>query len=475
MKAIARLRRRRLTPAQRFLLTSFGILVVGMATVGAWVTRQIEDGVVQRTAATTALYVDSLIAAPVADLADAESLSPEAVKRLNWLLDDTPLGQEVTLFQIWDRDGRIVYSTVDELVGERFPVDDELRRSFAGEVTAHIGEAEGMGSLPIEVSQFDLIEIYSPVRGEGGENVIAVAEFYYSTNDLDNDLAAAQRRSWMVVGGATLMIYLLLATFVGRASNTIQQQQQELGAQVTRLTTLLRQNRELSQRVRGAAARTAALNERFLRRFSAELHDGPAQEISLALLRLDHVAERSGENGRGVATRTEIGHELELIQASLRRSLQEVRQTSSGLLLPHLGGLTVAETIDHVVRGHQRRTGATVKLTLGELPEQAQLANKIALYRIIQEALGNAWRHAGGKGLAVAIERRGDALRVEVSDDGPGFEPAIVEGSADHLGLVGMRERVESLGGEFQIESAPGRGTRVIATLPETATGELDG
>ena len=120
--------------------------------------------------------------------------------------------------------------------------------------------------------------------------MIAAAEFYYATDDLDADLAAAQRRSWLVVGGGTLIIALLLAAFVQRIGETIRRQQQALAGQVTQLTELLRQNRELGERVRGAAARTAALNERFLRRFSAELHDGPAQEISLALLRLDHVA-----------------------------------------------------------------------------------------------------------------------------------------------------------------------------------------
>src|SRR6185295_9193722 len=99
---------------------------------------------------------------------------------------------------------------------------------------------------------------------------IAVAEFYYGTSDLQNEIADARRESWLVVGAAALTIYLLLAAFVQRASNTILRQQSALGAQVNQLTALLSQNNELNARVRGASARTTALNERVLRRIAAE-------------------------------------------------------------------------------------------------------------------------------------------------------------------------------------------------------------
>src|SRR5690606_33486264 len=128
---------------------------------------------------------------------------------------------------------------------------------------------------------------------------------------------------------------------VAGVSNTVRNQQRTLADQVTRLTELLRQNDELNARVRGAAARTAALNERFLRRFSAELHDGPAQDISLALLRLDNVAARCAAGSLTGPDLEAMEGELDVIQTSLRRSLHEVRATSSGLLLPHLSALTV--------------------------------------------------------------------------------------------------------------------------------------
>ncbi|MDP9362836.1 MAG: histidine kinase [Chloroflexota bacterium] len=383
MRSEGRLAGARLSLAKRFMLASLAILLIGMAGIGAWVTRQIEDGVVQRTAATTALYVDSLIASPVQGLADGGALAPEDAAELDRLLRETPLGQQLAVFRVWDRTGRVVYSTVPELVGQRIPVAGELASALRGWVAADVGELEGDGEVPAGVPRDDLLEIHSPVRSRGTDEVIAAAEFYYGTDDLRGEIAAAQRRSWLVVGGATVLIYLLLAAFVQRASNTIAGQQRAMADQVERLTELLRQNQELHERVRGAAARTTALNERFLRRFSAELHDGPAQDIGLALLWLDHVAAQCGPDGVGPEARPEAARNLDLIQESLRRALQEVRGTSSELLLPELGALSVAETVERAVRSHRRRSGTAVDVALGELPEQASLAVKIALYRIV--------------------------------------------------------------------------------------------
>jgi signal transduction histidine kinase len=462
----------RLSLAQRFMLGSLAILLIGMAGVGAWVSRQIEQGVINQTAANTALYVDSLVGRSVQNLEADDQLSAEGIDRLDWLFEDTPLGQEVALFRIWDSDGNIVYSFPSSPPTDQFPVEGELAEAFAGRVSADIGDLEGEQELSADVQDSDLLEIYSPLRSVGSDDVIAVAEFYYSTRDLKRDIASAQRRSWLVVGGAAIIIYLLLAVFVQRASDTIERQQRELASNVHRLTDLLGQNQRLHERVRIAAARTTALNERFLRRLSAELHDGPAQDISLALLQLDHVQARYAAGDTSTAANEATLRDLDVINASLRRALHEVRGTSSGLLLPQLTDLSVGQTVEHVVRVHQRRTGSKIAVNQGELPEHAPLSTKIALYRIIQEGLANAWRHASGAEQAVSVARVDGHLRAEVVDRGPGFDPATIDRSESHLGLVGMRERAESLGGEFRIESAAGHGTRVIAMLPLRPTGE---
>ena len=200
----------RLSPAQRFMVGSLVILVLGMTAVGAWVSRQIEDGVVHRTAANTALYVDSLIAPPLQDLADADTLSPEAMSRLDWLLEDTPLGREVAVFQVWDRDGRVVYSTEPALVGQQTRSRVIWQPPLPAASPPALGELEGEDRLAGGELPRDLIEIYSPVRSRGTDEIIAAAEFYYAADELQQDIANAQRRSWLVVGGATVVIYVLL-------------------------------------------------------------------------------------------------------------------------------------------------------------------------------------------------------------------------------------------------------------------------
>ena len=134
-----------------------------------------------------------------------------------------------------------------------------------------------------------LLQIYSPVRLNGTDKIIAVAELYQKVDTLQTDINHAQWHTWLAVGLAMLLIYLALVAFVRWTSNTIKRQETELDPQVKRLSELLTQNGELRERVQRAAANASAVNEHFLRRISAELHDGPVQELGAALLRMDRV------------------------------------------------------------------------------------------------------------------------------------------------------------------------------------------
>lgn len=485
----------RLSLAQRFLIWSLLVLVVGMAGIGLWVSHQIEQGIIHRTASTTALYVDSLIADPLQDLATTPTLSAEATAKLDALLGDTPLGRRVTLFRVLDLDGKTLYSTESAHDAGVTPDDEGFASALHGTVSGDIGDIEGASGLPADLDAHDLLEIYSPVWSASQWKVIAVAEFYYGTDDVRGDIDRAKERSWLVVGGSTLVIYLLLAVFIRRASDTIARQQRSMGEQVTRLTDLLAQNADLGQRVRAASARTSAINERFLRRLSAELHDGPAQDIGLALLQLDHLAANPpATNGRaatGVTPATATATtpppgDLVPIEDALRRAMDEMRALSSGLMLPQLGDLSLGETIEHAAQAHRRRTRSRVTVA-ATLPAETvgSLATRITVYRVVQEALTNAWRHTNGNNqrvFAMLEPERPGAVRVEICDDGPGFDPVAVAASAeaaDHLGLVGMEERVEALGGRFVAESGPaGTCVRVVVPLQpaeETRRADMEG
>lgn len=457
-----------LTLARQFMVASLIILVAAALGLGWWVGQQIEQSVVHRTAATTALFVESFVSPNVQELASASALTAGHIATLDRLLDETPLGREIVAFKIWDEAGKLLYSAEPSAIGQVYPPGDELRQAWQGAVTSEISALEDAENVLERAQNSVLLETYSPVRLGGSDRIIAVAEFYQAVGGLQDDIAAAQRRVWLVVGSAMGGIYLLLAGFVGRASDTIEQQRDALSVQVAQLTDLLAQNAALHDRVRRAAARTTSLNERVLRRISADLHDGPVQDLGLALLRLDHALARKTaleeKPGLSEETRFLIG-DLEVIQSSLQRALAEIRGLSAGLGVPQLNSLTLPQTMARAVRVHEGRTGTTVALDLDGTPERASLPVKITLYRLVQEALSNATRHAGGVGQAVALCYDAGRLHIEVSDAGPGF---VDGGEAEwdkHLGLVGMRERVESLGGNFRVASAPGQGTKIMADL----------
>lgn len=447
-----------LTLSQQFMIAGLVILLLGALGIGAWVEQQIVTGVIHRTGATTALYVDSFISPLLQGLGSASQLSPAATEELSHLLQNTPMGQQIAAFRVWDTRGRLMYSTDTASVGKTYPMTGGLLHARLGEVVSELSSLDKEENQALGVTYERLLETYSPVWLSGTDQVIGVAEFYQSPEALEQEIAVLKRQSWFVVGAAAALMYLMLAGFVRRASNTITRQQAEMRRQMA-------YNAELHERVRRAAGSVAMLNEGYLRRVGSELHDGPTQDLSLSLLKLDALIGRI-EKHNAIQVGDETMKQLDEINSALQGAVKEMRTIASGLSLPQLTGLDMAETVVRVVRAHERRTGTRVALELGAVPGEASLPLKITTYRLIQEALNNAARHASGTGQRVRVACTEGALEVEISDSGPGFvveQAGVQEG---RLGLFGMRERVESLGGSFQVRSAPGQGATVLARLP---------
>lgn len=449
------------------MLASLVILLAGMVGIGAWVQQQIVTGVIHRTGATTALYVDSFVAPKVQALGEAAELSPVQKEALGKLVTDSPMGKQIVMIKIWDTRGKLLYSTDPSAIGRTFPMHEGMLRARLGEVVTEISQLDQEENKDLGVVHKQLLEIYSPIWLSGTDQIIAVAELYQRTEDLERELALLSRRSWMVVGLAILVIYLFLAGFVRGASNTIQHQQTELAQKVDQLTDLLDRNRELSERVRRASASVVQLNESYLKRIGSELHDGPAQDLGLSILKLDSLAARLEKS----AEDTDMVTQFNEIDISLQNALKEMRGIAAGLSLPQLNDLNLTETVHHVVRAHERRTGTRVELNLQPMPETVALPLRITIYRLIQEALNNAYHHAGGAGQRVQVSSETDQIVVMISDSGEGFDPNQTA-SKGRLGLSGMRERVESLGGWFQIDSQPGQGTTILTRLPYQMDGE---
>ena len=448
---------------QRFTIVSFIIIILGALGIGWWVDRQIRATILKETASTTALYMDSFIFPNLQELKDSTTLSPEHKKELGNLLK-TDLGQRIVAFKIWSKDNLVIYSTTPAQIGQRFLGEEGLATAWQGKVVATMEKLDAEENVDEQKKYDQLLQTFSPIRVTGTNQVIAVAEFYQTVDSLNSEIAAAQQRSWLVVASIMLLIYLTLIGFIRQASNTILRQELELTNQVNKLTDLVKRNSELTEHVRNAAANTTAHNENFLRRISAELHDGPAQELGLALLRLDLVICHHEDSQCG--TDSEDAKQLTAIQTLLQNAMKEVRAIASGLGMPQLDELSLAESITRAVRSHERRTGTKVSLIFeNQLPEQVSLPLKITAFRVIQEALNNAYRHAGGIHQTVRVNMAANQMCIEVSDGGHGFNVNQQIDWDAHLGLAGMRERVESLGGHFQIESGNNKGTKVTAVM----------
>jgi len=456
------------TLAQQYMFVSLLVMLGGMVGIGLWISQQIETAVTNRTAAVTALYVDSYISPHLQGLADgsAESGGESGVDvaALERLLSDTSLGTQIVSFKVWSPDGIVLYATNAALIGQQFPIEDGLAAAFNGEVVTEVSNLDKPEQALERARYGTLIETYAPSRDAGSDTIMAVSEFYQTSDGLEAEILAAQYRSWLVVAAVMIGLYLLLNGMVGRASNTIVSQQNELKANLTRLNELLAQNEVLNGRVRRAAARTTALNEKNLRRISADLHDGPAQDLALALLRLESLTEAVAE------ANPQVSQDFRTVQLATESAMAELRTISAGLRLPEIAPITLADTIHRAVRDFEQKTNCEVTLTLGSLPEQAPLPVKITAFRVLKESLANSFRHAAGAGLAVQVyvtHDEKDELVVEIADTGPGFDwqdTAVYQ----RLGLVGMRERVELLGGQFHLHSAVGHGTTIRAILPLT-------
>lgn len=455
----------RLSLARQFLVTSFPILIIGMLVIGFWVGETIERGVANRVGGVTGLYVDSFVAPHLQELLHSETLDEAHRAALDALLTETPLGKRIVAFKIWGRDGRVLYSKDADIIGRTFPIGEGLAAALAGNVHSEISNLSELENKFERLKWTRLIETYSPVHADKLGTVLAVAEFYQTTDELTRETRAAQLQSWLVVAGTMLVMYLLIFGLVRRGSQTIDAQRGELSGKVAELSALVAQNAQLHDKVRRAAARTTALNERFLRRISADLHDGPGQDLGVALLRFESLANLC-RNGPSPAGRSSPSDDFRAVHSALQSALTDLRSISTGLQLPEIDLLNVGEVAARAVRDYERKTNAKVRLTTaGDCAEDVSLPVRITLYRLLQESLANGFRHGGGTGQRVDVSIAGGQLNVTVSDSGPGFEPDGVS-TEGHVGLAGMRERVEILGGSFQLQTGPGQGTVIHVSLP---------
>ncbi len=464
----------RLSLSRQFLVLSAPVMLLCALLVGSWVARKIEAGVAYRISGVISMHIDALLEPHVQSLVSADALSPQEMVGLRQALQSPFMSERVVALKVWRRDGRVLFSNVESIIGRNYPVGEGLVKAFAGDVHSEVSDLRDYEN-EFEAVKFDkLIETYAPLHAMNQGQVIAAYEFYHRTEELDRESLRARIASWAVVLGALGLAYWALFGLVRRGSATIDLQQAALGDQVRQLTQANEQITQLHERARRASLRAASVNEGFLRGVAADLHDGPGQDMGYALMQLKALGDAPALCPQGTHIQLRSLPEYQSILAALQSSVTDLRAVSSGLRMPDISNLSLMEVAQRAVRDFEAKSGAQVDLQCVGDAALSPMPVRITLYRVLQESLSNGFRHGHGLGLRVRLHLQGHFLTLSVADNGPGFDPTAAA-HGGRLGLLGMRERVEMIGGQFEIGSTPGQGTVVNVRLPlEVEDPEID-
>ena len=217
--------------------------------------------------------------------------------------------------------------------------------------------------------------------------------------------------------------------------------------------------RQAAQDLHGLTRRLVQAEEAERRRIAAELHDRVGQSLSVLNINLDIIAKTPG---LAAPVKQRLEDSAELVDGTL----QSIESVMAELRPPLLDEYGLAAALDWHAQEFSRRTG--IRITLDREAADAagslRIEAALALFRIAQEALNNVLKHARASAVRIELSLAGSQITLTVHDDGLGFDAAAAP--RGRLGMTTMRERAEAAGGQLQVESEPGRGTRVTATVP---------
>lgn len=446
--------------AQQFVLAAGLTITASMTLLTVAISQRIEASMLQSAAEEGALLIEIFLGPSAQELASSRRLSAESTRRLDDLLAGK-LGDRVRLIKIWLPDGTLVYSTNKDSIGARFP-SSQITTASQGKVTGEIDYLEEPENITEPRRHHPFIEIYAPLFRTGKSEIIAVGEVNSDGRRIASELTSIRLASVAIIGAVTAPMMLFLFLMVRRASKAVARHEDSLIQKVAEAKTLALQNDRLRRVADEARLEAVNSTENLLVRIGQDLHDGPIQLVSLLMLKLTDPASK------GSARRGSDGARDTSTQLLATRILADLRNISTGLVLPELEGLTASETLRLAVKNHEVTTGTTVCCHIGDLPGDLALPVRICLSRIVQEGLNNAFHHAKAKGQRVDVSADSQWIMIVVGDAGPGFARRNCEQSHGRrgLGIAGLRSRVEALHGTFELTSQHDTGTQIRAKLP---------
>jgi|tagenome__1003787_1003787.scaffolds.fasta_scaffold20855053_2 two-component system NarL family sensor kinase len=423
-------------PLLRFALAGLlAVVVIGAIAVALQRNAARDDAI--DDAITLAKLAGTAVLAPNVNPALLDR-DPRQVAKVNEIVRTKLRDGGIVRIKLWDRDGQVVYSDRNALIGQHFVLPDDEREAFeTGKVEAELT------NLTRPENQYDglhgkLLEVYLRINSTDGRPLL------FEIYQRQASVTETAQRTWLAFApaliGALLLLQLLQLPLAYRMARTLHDNRQE------REALLLR-------------ALAASDTER--RRIASDLHDGVVQDLAGASYALAAAADRiDGTAGPEVSDALRDGAK------QTRRSIRQLRSLLVDIYPPdlHRAGLAAALS-DLVAPLESRGVHARVELPPGlRLEPDAEAL----MFRTAQEALRNVMVHSQARHVDVSVLLENSHAGLTIADDGRGFTPATAEAARGdgHLGLRVLADMARDAGGKLDIDSEPGRGTRVNLEVP---------
>jgi len=287
------------------------------------------------------------------------------------------------------------------------------------------------------------------------QNMLAVADRIAALNEQQlstaNDQVVGLLVAFQTRVGVTLVAALLLGLGMAAFSmRRILRLEHQAHTQYLEVAEARSQLKDLS-------ARLVQAQETERRALSRELHDEVGQSLSAVLIEL-----RNLSSGLGASAGEQTQHQVEVIKSLVESTVRVVRNMALLLRPSMLDDLGLVPALRWQAREVSKRTSMDVSVAADTKSEDFPDEYKTCIYRVVQEALNNCSRHSQASTVRIRVQEEAGRLTLSIQDDGRGFDSKDSRG----MGLLGIEERVASLGGECQVYSAPGRGTLLKIELP---------
>lgn len=365
-------------------------------------------------------------------LITGDAIASGAVARIVY---DAVLVDPIVRVKIWTRDGRIVYSDKDRLIGSDYELDEEdLEVLDQGGVVSEVSDVSAPENR-FERRFGELLEVYTRIETPDGTPLL------FETYQLASSIAERRREL------ASTFVPVLVVTLVALALLMVP----IAWILARRVRTAQRERERLMQRA-------IESSDRERRRIAGDLHDGPVQELAGLSMRLSASAEQVADEGSATVLRDSA--------SAVRGSVRTLRSAIVGVYPPNLQQVGLAASLsDLVARLSAQGTDATV-----EIDPDATFGYEVdaLLYRACQETVRNVEEHAGAHRVQVSVRSEGATAVLEIADDGTGIEPGRADRAREegHMGLSILEDLVADGGGTLTVRRGDPTGTVVRVEVP---------